>query len=117
MQEAQISQNACLALCTRKYKDRKKKLISEVKLIVAKSGATGGPNFQLEEGFQMLDYFFGKNTQDRMLAIKHRNYLEDHFEPKVIDRYPLEDRAYYPLPVELTRYCFPKGLHLVKGNP
>jgi hypothetical protein len=51
-----------------------------------------------------------------VLGIKHRNFLEDHFEPKVIDRDPLEDRPYYPMPVELTRYCFPRGLHLSKGN-
>jgi hypothetical protein len=39
------------------------------------------------------------------------NFLKKKFQAKVLDRYPPQDRSYYPFPGEsLSLFCFPSGI-------
>jgi hypothetical protein len=38
--------------------------------------------------------------------------MKRKLKAKVIDRYPVQDRHYYPFPTNISEFCFPSGVVL-----
>lgn len=49
--------------------------------------------------------------QSVLTLTKLGHFLKKRFQARVLDRYPPEDRPYYPFPGEtLSHFCFPSGI-------
>lgn len=53
-------------------------------------------NWEVPEGYKKLAYSVGTNgCLNRLLCLKTRDLMRKRMKPKIIDRYPKEDRHYY----------------------
>ena len=70
-------------------------------------------NWEVPEGYKKLQYSIGTNgCLNRLLCLKTRDVMKKKMKPKIIDRYPKEDRHYYPCPANISDFCFPSAISL-----
>lgn len=50
--------------------------------------------------------------KDRLLSFMKIDLLKTRFSPKVLDRYPPEDRADEPFQESISHFVFPMGVQL-----
>ena len=67
----------------------------------------------MPEGYKKLAYSVGINgVLNRLLILRNRDLLRRKLKPRILDRYPQQDRHYYPLPNEIADFAFPQGIGL-----
>jgi len=66
--------------------------------------------YQLQEGLKIVTYRLGLK-KDRLLTFMKIDLLKTAFTPKILDRYPPEDRPGLPL-LDVSHFCFPQGIRL-----
>ena len=70
-------------------------------------------NWEVPEGYKKLAYSVGTNgCLNRLLCLKTRDLMKKRMKPKIIDRYPQEDRHYYQCPASISDFCFPSAIVL-----
>ena len=70
--------------------------------------------YQLQEGIKIVTYRLGLK-KDRLLSFMKVDLLKTRFSPKILDRYPPEDRADLPL-ADISHFCFPTGIQLKRSH-
>ena len=77
-------------------------------------------NWDVPEGYKKLAYSVGSyGFLNRLLCLKNRDVMKRQLKARVLDRYPREDRFYYPFPQSICDFCFPSGIMLKteEGSP
>ena len=69
--------------------------------------------YQLTEGKKIVTYRLGLK-KDRLLSFMKIDLLKTRFTPKILDKYPPEDRTDWPLAESIAHFCFPTGIQLHK---
>jgi len=70
-------------------------------------------NWDVPEGYKKLAYSVGQNgCLNRLLYLKSRDFMKKKIKPRVLDRYPKDDRHYYQFPASISDFCFPSGITL-----
>lgn len=70
-------------------------------------------NWDVPDNYKGLAYSVGLNGNlNRLLCKRNRDIMKRRLRAKVIDRYPQEDRNYYPFPPKISEFCFPSGIML-----
>jgi hypothetical protein len=70
-------------------------------------------NWEVPEGYKKLAYSVGTNgCLNRLLCLKTRDLMKKRMKPKIIDKYPKEDRHYYACPTSISDFCFPSAIVL-----
>ena len=54
--------------------------------------------------------------KDRLLSFMKIDLLKTRFTPKVLDRYPPEDRPEMPFHESISNFCFPMGIQLHRAH-
>ena len=67
--------------------------------------------YQLQEGIKIVTYRLGLK-KDRLLSFMKVDLLKTRFTPRILDRYPPEDRVDIPLQESIAHFCFPLGIQL-----
>lgn len=65
--------------------------------------------YQMTEGIKIVTYRLGIK-KDRLLSFMKIDLLKTRFTPKVLDRYPPEDRLDEPFQESISQFCFPQGI-------
>ena len=50
--------------------------------------------------------------KDRLLSFWKIDLVKTRFTPKILDRYPPEDRPEFPLHDSIAHFCFPTGIQI-----
>jgi len=96
------------ALCMAVKRQRFEQPIYDVNVIQGE-GDRKLKTYQLQEGLKVVTYRLGLK-KDRLLSFMKVDLLKTRFTPKILDRYPPEDRTDIPLHDSIAHFCFPLGV-------
>ena len=110
--------NLCLCMSTKKQAPVQDVIIVQAQMIDSSGKVTTNSsnytlNWDVPDGYKTLSYSVGVNGHlNRLLCLKTRDIMRRRIKAKVIDRYPQQDRPYYPFPLTISDFCFPSGIFL-----
>ena len=102
------------ALCMAVKRQRLEQPIYEVNVIQGE-GEKKLKTYALPEGIKVVTYRLGLK-KDRLLSFMKIDLLKTRFTPKILDRYPSEDRPEIPLHESISYFCFPLGIQLHRAH-
>ncbi len=92
-----------------------KPAILDIALLPTKSGVKCPPRYRVVD----RDLHSGSFLDPLYLVVKTAaaSFLEMHYKPTVLDRFPPKDIKGYALPESIAMFCHPEGIKLVEGVP